>query len=60
VIYFMVNWLLRTVNPLPMAIPGSALWWGPALGGGTALVGSLVPALQACRVRVSEVFARVT
>lgn len=59
-IYFIVNVLLRTVNPLPMAIPFDALWWGPALGGGTALIGSLIPAAQACRVRVSEVFARVT
>jgi putative ABC transport system permease protein len=58
--YVMVNWLLRTVNPMPMAIPEDALWWGPALGAGTALVGSLVPALNACRVKVSEVFARVT
>jgi putative ABC transport system permease protein len=58
--YMMVNWLLRTVNPMPMAIPEDALWWGPALGAGTALVGSLVPALNACRVKVSEVFARVT
>ncbi|OAI55099.1 hypothetical protein AYO44_02875 [Planctomycetaceae bacterium SCGC AG-212-F19] len=58
--YGMVNWVLRTVNPLPMAIPASALWWGPALGAGTALLGSCVPAVQACRIKVSEVFARVT
>lgn len=58
--YLMVNEVLRTVNPLPMAIPVSALWWGPALGAGTALLGSGLPAVQACRIKVSEVFARVT
>jgi putative ABC transport system permease protein len=58
--YGMVNWALRSVNPMPMAIPAAALWWGPALGAGTALAGSLVPALNACRVKVAEVFARVT
>src|SRR5262249_49922746 len=60
IIFVMVNWLLRAVNPMPMAIPIDALWWGPMLGAGTALAGSLLPAFNACRVRVSEVFARVT
>lgn len=36
-----------------------ALWRGPIQGVATALVGSLVPALMACRVKVSQVFARV-
>ena len=36
----------------------SALWWGPALGAAAALAGSFVPAWNACRVKVSEVFAR--
>ncbi|MBL8792270.1 MAG: ABC transporter permease [Planctomycetia bacterium] len=58
--FFTVNILLRTVNPVPAAIPTAALWWGPVLGGATALMGSLLPAGNACRVRVSEVFARVT
>jgi putative ABC transport system permease protein len=40
-------------------IPIDALWWGPAVGAGTALVGSIVPAWSAMRVRVSEVFSRV-
>ena len=44
---------------LPVYIPDRALWWGPAIGVATGLVGSLVPAWGACRVRVSEVFARV-
>jgi putative ABC transport system permease protein len=58
--YVMVNVILRTVNPMPMAIPADALWWGPSLGGITAFAGSIIPALTACRVEVSEVFARVT
>jgi putative ABC transport system permease protein len=40
-------------------IPIDALWWGPAIGGGTALVGSIVPALGARAIKVSEVFAKV-
>ncbi len=41
------------------SIPLAALWWGPALGAGTALVGSFVPAWGARSVKVSEVFSRV-
>jgi putative ABC transport system permease protein len=37
-----------------------ALWWGPVLGGVTALLGSFVPAWTARNVLVSEVFSRVT
>jgi putative ABC transport system permease protein len=40
-------------------VPGEALWWGPAVGGSTALVGSIVPAWSAMRVKVSEVFSKV-
>jgi putative ABC transport system permease protein len=40
-------------------IPLDALWWGPALGAGTAFLGSVVPAMAARSVKVSEVFARV-
>jgi len=40
-------------------IPIEALWWGPAIGGGTALIGSIVPALGARAIKVSEVFAKV-
>jgi len=58
--YLLVNFALRTVNPMPMAIPAAALWWGLVLGATTALAGSILPAVNACRVRVSEVFARVT
>lgn len=40
-------------------IPLDAIWWGLAIGIGTALAGSLIPAWSARAVRVSEVFARV-
>jgi putative ABC transport system permease protein len=40
-------------------IPAEALWWGPAIGAGTALAGSLMPALSARSIKVSEVFAKV-
>jgi putative ABC transport system permease protein len=41
-------------------IPLAAIWWGAAVGVGTALAGSLLPAWTARRVRVADVFARVT
>jgi putative ABC transport system permease protein len=40
-------------------VPKAALWWGPAVGALTALLGGLVPSWNACRIKVSEVFARV-
>jgi putative ABC transport system permease protein len=40
-------------------IPPAALWWGPALGGLTALAGSILPAWSARTVKVSEVFSKV-
>lgn len=42
------------------AVPLSALWWGAAMGAGTALLGSFRPAWTARSVKVSDVFARVT
>ena len=42
------------------AVPIEALWWGPAMGAATALLGSFGPARSARNVRVSDVFARVT
>ena len=42
------------------AVPLAALWWGAAMGAGTALVGSFQPAWTARTVKVSDVFARVT
>jgi predicted lysophospholipase L1 biosynthesis ABC-type transport system permease subunit len=41
-------------------IPAAALWWGPALGALTSLIGSVFPAFFAQRVKVSEVFAKIT
>jgi putative ABC transport system permease protein len=64
-----LTWLL--VNrvyggiPFPIAffskilIADDALWWGPAVGAVAAVAGSLSPAWSACRVKVSEVFAKV-
>jgi putative ABC transport system permease protein len=40
-------------------VPLSALWWGVAMGAGTAFLGSIIPALSAQAVKVSDVFARV-
>jgi putative ABC transport system permease protein len=51
--------------PFPIAffsaflISINALWWGPVLGGATALLGSFIPAWTARNVLVSEVFSRV-
>jgi putative ABC transport system permease protein len=36
-----------------------AFWWGPALGSLTTLAGSILPALSARSVKVSEVFAKI-
>jgi putative ABC transport system permease protein len=41
-------------------IPLAALWWGVAIGGLTALAGSILPAWSARKVKVAEVFARVS
>jgi hypothetical protein len=41
-------------------VPEEALWWGPLMGLGTALAGSLTPSLSACRIKVSEVFSRTS
>ncbi|MCE9530036.1 MAG: ABC transporter permease [Planctomycetes bacterium] len=51
--------------PLPIAffpkffIPAAALWWGPLIGAGTAVLGSMMPAWTARSVKVSEVFSKV-
>lgn len=41
-------------------INNNALWWGPAVGVFAAIVGSVVPAWSARRVRVTDVFSKVT
>jgi putative ABC transport system permease protein len=40
-------------------IPDEAWLWGLALGAGTALAGSLVPAMSARSVKVSDVFSKI-
>ncbi len=40
-------------------VPIDALWWGPAVGAGAALAGSLLPAWSASRVKPAEVFSKV-
>jgi putative ABC transport system permease protein len=40
-------------------IPAQALWWGPLLGGLTALAGSIIPAYYASSVKVNEVFSKI-
>jgi putative ABC transport system permease protein len=52
--------------PFPIAffprfyISDGALWWGPAIGGLAALLGSIGPAWSACTVKVTDVFSKVT
>jgi putative ABC transport system permease protein len=40
-------------------IPDEAILWGLAIGAGTAFLGSILPAVSARSVKVSEVFSRV-
>jgi putative ABC transport system permease protein len=40
-------------------IPVDALWWGLAMGGGAALLGSFAPAWSARNVKVADVFSKV-
>jgi putative ABC transport system permease protein len=40
-------------------IPAAAIWWGLAIGTGTALLGSVWPAMSAGGIRVAEVFSKV-
>jgi hypothetical protein len=60
-----INWGLGGIS-FPIAffdrfmIPLAALWWGPAIGGLAALLGSSFPAWSACTVRVADVFSGVT
>lgn len=62
--YWLVNDVFEGI-PLQIAffpkfmIPAAALWWGPVVGGGAALVGSILPSWSAQSVKVSEVFAKV-
>jgi putative ABC transport system permease protein len=62
--YYLVNNVFGGI-PFPIAffpvftISEWAPVWGVAIGSLTALVGSFIPAFNACRVRVAEVFGRV-
>ena len=63
--YFLVNKVFGGIS-FPIAffskfmISNGALWWGPVVGGLTALVGSLAPALSARSVKVANVFSKVS
>ena len=60
--------LVNALGGIPMPIgffgkffiPENALWWGPAIGGMTALVGSIPPSVSAYKIKASQVFSRVT
>ncbi|HJZ92513.1 MAG TPA: ABC transporter permease, partial [Gemmataceae bacterium] len=41
-------------------IPEDSLWWGPLIGGTTALIGSILPSISAYGIKASQVFSRVT
>jgi putative ABC transport system permease protein len=62
--YTLINKVIGGVN-FPIAffgafyIPGQAIWWGLGIGLSTALAGSVVPALAASRIRVTEAFSKV-
>ena len=62
--YGLVNYVMGGI-PFPLGffprffVPPAALWWGPAIGAGTALIGSLWPAWSARNVKVADVFAKV-
>jgi putative ABC transport system permease protein len=59
-------WLFNSIGGIPFPVlwivflvPAQALLWGLAIGFGTSLLGSLMPAWSARSVKVSEVFAKV-
>jgi putative ABC transport system permease protein len=59
---FINHWLGGIQPPLgpipPFLVPVAACWQGPAIGGLTALAGSLPPAWSARSIRAAEVFSR--
>jgi putative ABC transport system permease protein len=63
--YYVINDVIGGIK-FPIAffpafkIPLQALWWGPTVGGLTALAGSILPAWSARSVKVSEVFSKVS
>ncbi len=52
--------------PLPIGffgkffVPEDGLWWGPAIGATTSLIGAILPSMTAYRIKASQVFSRVT
>jgi putative ABC transport system permease protein len=54
---------LRLSEPMvdfaALLVPAAVLWWGPLIGGGTALAGSFGPAWSACRLKVAPVLSRI-
>ena len=62
--YGVINWGMGGLS-FPIGffarflIPHAALWWGPAIGGLAALLGSFFPAWSAQGVKVAEVFSKV-
>jgi len=63
--HVLVNYVFKGIR-LPLGffpvffVPVRAYYWGPWIGAATALAGSVVPAINGCRVRVAEIFSRVT
>jgi putative ABC transport system permease protein len=62
--YTLINKVMGGIN-FPIAffgaffIPSQAIWWGLAIGVSTALAGSVVPAITASSIRVTEAFSKV-
>jgi putative ABC transport system permease protein len=59
--YIAINDVVNNNNVFEIGIyiPFWGLLWGPVIGALTALGGSVLPAWASCRVKVSQVFARV-
>lgn len=62
--WYLVNQILGGLK-FPIAffpsflVSDNALWWGPLVGGLAAICGSAMPAISACTVKVTDVFAKV-
>ncbi|MDW7993910.1 MAG: FtsX-like permease family protein [Gemmatales bacterium] len=62
--HVVVNYVFKGIR-LPLGffpiffVPTEAYYWGPWIGTATALMGSLWPAINGCRVQVAEIFRRV-
>jgi putative ABC transport system permease protein len=60
IVHVMMGGIKFPIAFIPMFdVYPDSLWWGPLVGALTALIGCLVPAWSACRVKVSDVFAKV-